>query len=430
MINILKKSKTLLIFSLPIIAGQIGHMLFTLGDTVLIGRYGTSELSALGISTALSTPFFLIGLGTTYIISPLKAGKLALKESTKGYLYTTIIIGLIIGSMLNIIVLFLSKIVIYIGYTPEVTGLISSYLRITSFSMIPAILFQIFKENLQAYEKTMIPNGIILIFNVVNIILNYLFIFVLDLGIEGAAIATTLSRFLMLIPISLYTLKHVNRERVFISSLFKLVLSKGIPVGLNTVITAGMFSVVTLISGKFSVTASAANNIIITLSSLTYMIPASTSSAVSVKIGAAYSLKNLKEVKEYYIGSLIMGITIALVTVFILVLYPYKILGLVSKDPEVIQYGASILYIVAIYQIPDFIQEISIGVLRGCRETLKPMIFTGIGIWGIGFPIALIFSFVLNMEVKGLWLGLTVGLTILSIFNSLLVRSKIVNPKY
>ncbi|MGM0443305.1 MAG: MATE family efflux transporter [Fibrobacterota bacterium] len=414
-----------LFFALPVVAGQIGHMLFGVGDTLFLGHYGTVDLSALGIATALSMPFFLIGMGITYVISPLKAR--AGRDENSAFVRTSLRAGLCIGIVLAVLFCVLARLVPHMGYSADVTAGIQVYLRITAVSNIPALIFQVLRENLQARERTAVPNAIILAFNAVNLLLNYAAVFSLDLGIAGAALATTVSRFLMCAVLWRYSFCGHLENETYSAILMKRIFVLGIPAGLTMVLTAGMFSLVTLLSGYFSVEVSGANNIIITISSVSYMVPYALASAVSVKMGQKQN--QVQEMRIYYTAAVVLGQIFAVFTAVLFISSPQYIFSLASSDSTVAAAGVPLLILVGIYQIPDSFQCITAGALRGCGITVKPMLYTAAGVWGVGLVTALILAFPAGLDAAGLWAGLAVGINVTAVAGFRTGRKVFLTPR-
>ena len=296
------------------------------------------------------------------------------------------------------------------GYSAEVTSMVKVYLYITAISLVPALQFQAIKENLQAYEKTLFANGTILAFNGVNILLNYLLIFTFDLGIVGAAWATTISRFGMMITLGIHGRRYLHYKGACSRELLKSFLKKGIPVGLSSVVTATVFSMVTVLAGTFSVVASAANNIIITISATTFMVPYAIAGAVSVKVGQSLGSKKYGDVRLYTAAGVLLALLFAIFMATLFILFPHGVLSFASRDEVVLQYGIALLITVAIYQIPDAFQTVTLGALRGLGVTFAPFVVSFIGVWLVGFPVGAYLAYKQGMEVQGLWIGLALGL--------------------
>lgn len=403
------------LFSLPIIAGQIGHMLFGLGDTVILGHYSTRALSALGIATAIITPLKIAGLGITYIISPMKAETIARNRSVDHYYLTSSVLGITLGITLMVLQFLISFLLPSFGLEETVTTLVGRYLQITAPAMIPAILFQVFKENLQAYEHVLIPNLIIILFNGVNLLMNIFFVYYLNWGLNGTAIATFLAQAGMCYILFIYLQIKIPTPKQFCTYHFRRFLKSGIPIGLGAVVTALVFSAVTILSGKMGVTISAANNLIIIISSITFMVPYALSCAVSVKVGKKRGVGCYRGILRYGAASLSLGLLSATSMATLFFLTPRLLLGFMTSDEAVLSYGMSLLIAVALYQIPDSVMCITMGALRGMGNTFTPMIWNAVGIWLIGFPVGYYLAFTKEMQAVGLWYGLAVGLSVTAV---------------
>lgn len=426
MFRFLQSFRDIFLFALPIIAGQIGHMLFGVGDTIIIGHFSTTALAALGIATAIQIPLKIVGLGITYVISPSKAERISGSEDISYYPLTSIILALVIGITLTILIFGISFLLDFIGFEAEISRQVAIYLRITSISMIPAIIFQVLKENLQAYEKTFFANGLIIFVNLINIILNLLFIFGMKMGIAGAAVATTLSQIIMAVLLLVYTVRVLSISWNYSRSLLMELLRKGIPSGLGGVVTALVFSLVTILSGKMGITVSAANNIIIIISSVTFMVPYAISSAVSVKVGQKMGEREYIGVAQYGAAAVLLGLLSAGVMVLLFLRIPEQLLLLMTTDSHVIAYGVLLLFAVAIYQIPDSIMCITMGALRGMGITFTPMVWNVIGIWGVGFPVGCYLAYVKEMQAVGLWYGLALGLSVTAVVFTLIFINRVI----
>jgi MATE family multidrug resistance protein len=89
---------------------------------------------------------------------------------------------------------------------------------------------------------------------------------------------------------------------------------------------------------------------------------------------------------------------------------PERILGIYTRDLDVIRAGLPILFVCAWFQLFDGLQSVATGALRGLGDTRTPMLVNLVGYWMLGLPIACILAFPLRWGVVGLWIGLSIGL--------------------
>jgi MATE family multidrug resistance protein len=99
--------------------------------------------------------------------------------------------------------------------------------------------------------------------------------------------------------------------------------------------------------------------------------------------------------------------------VFLLV--PRQILGIYTRDREVIETGVGLLFLAACFQLFDGAQTVTTGALRGAGKTRGPMIANLCGYWFLGLPVGYILCFHYRQGVFGLWTGLIIGLAVVAV---------------
>ena len=272
---------------------------------------------------------------------------------------------------------------------------------------------------LQAKEKVMVPNIISISSVFINVGLNFVLVFgfagVGGIGEIGLAYASLSIRVLMLICILVYLIKSHVLEKVsikIVTDLFKF----NFPIGFLFFIEVLAFCTVTVLSGKFGVIDAAANNLIITFASISFMVPLSLASASSVKVGHSYGEQNLEKVNGYIKASLSLGGLYILFSMSMFLLFPKYLLAVSTNDPAVIELGVKLFFIVALFQVADVLQVILTGILRGLGVTKLPSFLVFLGYWLIGIPTGSYLAFNLDMRTQGLWWGLATALTVVSLF--------------
>jgi MATE family multidrug resistance protein len=431
--NYLKTIKEVFLFSIPLIAGQLGQMLFGIGDIVVAGRYSNDVVAALGVANGLLAPFLMFGLGVCFAIGPL-ASQFRGEGREETHLFANshyLLLGVSVVTMVAIWIMYIN--LDLFKFNPVLTPLVKDYILIASISLIPALLFQVSKEYLQAWDKTIFANALILFFNVINIAMNYLLIFgkfgFPEMGIRGAALATLITRTLLFIILFFYTTSKFKIEWDWHKELFDKTAKLGIPIAFGTLSEVLLFTVVTVLVGKMTIVASASHNIALNLASLTFMIPLAISSAAAVKVGKVFGAKDKEGILRYSICSTTMSAFIMAFSCLMYLLIPEILVRFATDDAELIKYSAALLLYVGLFQIPDGIQVTLWGVLRGLSETKYPMILSLIFNWCIGLPFGYWLATEKNMEAAGLWAGLAIGLTIMSVGLSLVFVLKFQSVK-
>lgn len=429
--------KSLLKLSIPIITGQIGWVLMAFFDNLMVGQVGYVELAAAGITNSVFFLVSIFGFGVLMVIPTIVAAKSIGPEK-----YT--LKNLHIESYWLSQILSLFTILILLGVyfnfdileqKPEVEAIAKPYYLLIAFSVFPNMWFMAAKNICDGYGKTAAPMLITLLAVLVNIALNWVFIFgngVQPMGLTGAGVATLISRLFMALCIAFYmrnnsqlpgsTQKLVGPLPLGKWLYIREILSMGIPSGLQYFFEVAAFAFAAIMAGWLGARQLAAHQIGITLSSLTYMFALGISTSASIIIGNAFAKNNIE--KSEKAGLTALGLIATIMTVFGLVFLflRFPLSHMFSEDAIVVSMTASLLLIAAAYQIFDGVQGVALGVLRGLRDVKIPLIFTLFSYWILSIPMAYVLAFKLNWGLKGLWIGLTAGLISSSVLLSMRFR--------
>ncbi len=416
--------------------GQLGQMLVSAGDVFVATRYSTESVASIGVASGVINPIFLFGIGLMMGVSPSLAMSRGEGTDDKETLFSIIIYALLVGGSLTILTLIANEFVPYFGFDPSLVPSIQQYISIVSWSFPFALLFQGIKEFLQAYDEVFMPNMLALGSVVLNLIINFILVFGFagfgGIGEVGLAYASLAIRIILAGTILLLVwskLSNLNFDKLLVLNIFKFSL----PIAFMFFLEVLAFCTVTILSGVLGVTEAATNNIIMTLASIAFMIPLSISSAVSVKVGNAYGRKSLHDVRRYTQSSLIIVLSFVGCSASFFFFFPEQVMGLLSKDFDVIQLGIKLLLIVAIFQLFDGFQVLLTGVLRGLNSTHISSALVFMGYWLIGIPIGIYLAFYTDIGAEGLWIGLALSLsivaTLMAIFTMYRFRKLSFNPE-
>ena len=108
---------------------------------------------------------------------------------------------------------------------------------------------------------------------------------------------------------------------------------------------------------------------------------------------------------------------------------PETLARIYSSDPDVITFAAGLIPIAAAFQIFDAIQNVSYGVLRGAGDVKVPMTFAAIGLWCCGLPAGALLGFGAGLQSQGVWIGLVIGLGVMSVLLLRRIRLLMQNPE-
>ena len=422
--------------ALPAVLAQISQMSMGFIDTFMVAKLGPEAIGAVGVGNVVYFFYMVFSFGTVAAVSPMVAHAYGARNPEA--------IGRAVGqgmwvalgfTALGIVVAWnTTPLLILLGQEPDVAAIAGEYTRAMSYGLIANLWFSVLRAFCDAVNKTRVAMVISFFAVFVNIVADYSLIYghfgLPKLGAVGAGYATTIVRWVMLGLMVLYLAQstefkgyrffHFGRRPHWTD--IKEILRLGLPIGTTHSMEHGFFGVASLLMGTISTIALAAHQVSIMLAALAFMIPMGTSFAVTTRVGQAIGRKEPRRAKlagwvGIGIGTLFMCLT---ATVFIL--FPRELATILTQDPEVVAYSAGLMIMAGMFQISDGIQVLSLGALRGLKDTTRPMITNLIAYWLIGLPCGWLLAFEAGLEGRGLWWGLVIGLSIAAVLHVLRFR--------
>ncbi len=418
----------LIVLSVPLLIGNLGHTLIGTTDVLVIARYGIKALAAVSIANSVLFTIFIFGIGITASISIILSNKRGKKEKIKHYLYPSILFSLFTSVIFAFIccsaVLFIDK----AGFEPSLVPLIKEYIKIVSFSTIGMFVYQSLKEFLQAYEIVKFPNYVLLFSVFINLILDIIFVFgfgcIPQMGVKGAALATLTVRTLMGLVMFIYVFRFINFKVNIDKSYYKNMLKVGCPIGLALTFEFLAFNIVTLLAGREASVLSAVHSILITISSATFMVPLSVSTALSVKTAYFCGAKKFKELKSFSFAGIATGAGFMAFAGVILAIFPVPLIKLFTDNMEVIKITVPLVSIVSMYQVFDGLQVVLSGILKGFKKTKIVSMSVISGYWLIGAPTAFILVEKFHFSLRGYWLALALSLFFMGFIQAVFIKKE------
>ncbi|MFB2531385.1 MATE family efflux transporter [Paracoccus sp. p4-l81] len=430
----LAELRTTVQLGLPLILSLIASMLLGVTDTVMMGWYGVPELAAVTLGSSTFFTIFILGGGFGTAVMGVVAAARARGDDDQLRRATRMAIWLsVIFAALALPVFWASAPILRaLGQSPQVAGLAQDYLRIMAIGMFAAQVSMVLRSYLAAIERTAILLVVTLIGLVVNAALNWLLIFghggFPELGVQGAAIASVTTQFVMLALQVVYAARRAESRRVrlfhrlwkpdraALAEVFRL----GWPIGLTGLSESGLFQASALMMGWIGTVELAAHGIALQITSLTFMVHVGLSNAATVRVGRAFGAGDIDRMDRAAWAAIALSLAMVVATAAVFLTVPGQIVGLFldRADPaaaRIIAIGSLLLFMSALFQLFDAMQCQALGLLRGVQDTRVPMWLAGISYWLIGIPAGYLLAFTLNMGPEGLWLGLVIGLAAASV---------------
>ncbi|MCB0453530.1 MAG: MATE family efflux transporter [Aequorivita sp.] len=418
----------------PVILGMLGHQVVALVDNIMVGQLGSAELAAVSLGNSFMFIAMSLGVGFSTAITPLvaEADGEGNREKGKSSFKHGLFLCMVLGLMLFGMVMAAKPLMYVMKQPPEVVDLAMPYLTLVAASLVPLIIFQGFKQFSDGMSMTRFPMYATIVANLVNVLLNYMFIFgefgAPELGVVGAAIGTLASRVVMVLYLW-YLLSRKEKSRFFVTSIKIFTLSKamlkkllnlGFPSAMQMFFEVAIFTSAIWLSGILGKNPQAANQIALNLASMTFMVAMGFSVAAMIRVGNQKGLKNFRELRRVAISIVLLTSILALVFAVFFILFngelpkiflDYNSIADFADNHEVVSIAAQLLIIAAIFQFTDALQVVALGALRGMQDVKIPTVICFIAYWIIGFPISYYLSMETSLKSMGIWIGLLAGLS-------------------
>ncbi|WP_395047654.1 MATE family efflux transporter [Flavobacterium sp.] len=423
----------------PVILGMLGHTLIGIVDNIMVGKLGSTELAAVSLGNSFIFVAMSLGIGFSTAITPIIAEADAEKDDKK--IRSAFHHGLLLCTILGIalfILIVLAKPIMHLMHQPkEVVDLANPYIDWVAFSLIPVIVYQGYKQFADGLSETKYSMYAILMANVVHIFFNYVLIYGIwifpKLGILGAALGTVISRIMMVVFMH-YILKYNKRMKIYFKdfsfkqikkSMIRKIVNLGFPSAMQMLFEVALFTAAIWLSGTISKNSQAANQIALTLATMTFMFAMGLSVTAMIRVSNQKGLNDYKNLvvvaKSIFLLAIIVEIIFALFFIIFHTYLPHLFLDMensnqILDNKEVISIAAQLLLVAAVFQISDGIQVVVLGALRGLQDVKIPMYITFVAYWVVGFPISFYLGLYTNLKAAGIWIGLLAGLTAAALF--------------
>ncbi len=439
--------------ALPVILSQVGQITVQFADSAMVGRYGGDDPTPLAAVSFASSFFFIIfiaSIGLTFGLTP-KVGEHFAKEN-HGYLRRLLSNGLILFSVLGVV----ATALLYAlrGMLPvmgklmlgdsgdasisEVVDMALPYYNTLMWSLLPVMVWGTIKQFLEGVGNTRIAMVTIIVANTINIILNWILIFgkcgFEPMGALGAGYATLISRIcqcLMLVGYFFltprfkeYTTRVFERTKLSLRTMVSI-LKVGIPIAFQMLMEASAFVLAGILVLAFGATSVSAYQIGVNMMNLTFMIIIAIGSATTILCSYIYGKNDYSRLRHTVNAAYQMGLIWNLSVATIYVILRKEIPVLFTSNQEVIDITARMLIFIALFQISDCLQAISISILRGLQDVkiIMPIVVVSYLVFNI--PIGYLLAFNCGLKADGLIIGFIIGLSICAILTMKRVRRNI-----
>ena len=395
--------------------------LFGMINMIMVGHLGPVAIASIGLT---NQPFMLfiaifaaVNVGTTALVAwNIGANKV---KKALAIVRQTLIINVALGLVTTILgILSARYIVTFMGANDETIVHAINYFKIIAVGLIFQGLLMGITASLRGAGETKIPMLYNVGSNLLNVFGNYVLIYgrfgFPKWGVEGAAVSTTIARFIALI-IALYVLYKGKNTKIHLSikddykidfSIIKRIFSIGLPSALEQFVMQGGLILFAKTVAGLGTAAYAAHQIGLNISGLTFAPSMAFGVAATTLVGQSLGAKDLELADRYANVVHHMAIVVACIMGFIFILFSYPMARIYTKDLAVAAMAGTVLKIMALSQPGQSTQMSLAGALRGAGDTVYPLYASFVGIWVFRVAVAYIFVNVFHLGLVGAWMAL------------------------
>ena len=418
--------RTTAILAAPLVLGHVSSGLIGFVDSALAGHHGTDTLAGVSVGNALYWLPMMVPMGVLMSLPPFVseldgAGR---REEVPALFRQALWLAAGLGIALFLVLSVWRYLLGPMGIDPQVIPHAVAFVEGIRWG-IPAFTFYLCMRYLSDGLHWTLPTMVLGFGGLLVLVpLGYAMAFGVgglpEMGASGLGFASAIMLWAQAICFALYLWKAKRFADLALFSRFEApnkailtnLLKTGLPIGGMVAMEGGLFIATSLLMGRLGATPAAAHQIAINVSSLCFMIPMGIAEATTVRVGHALGQTNTGKLRR----AVVAGYTLLLITqttsALLLIAGNQWVAGIYTNDMVVATMASQLLILAAVFQLPDGVQVISAGALRGLKDTRVPMLLAAFAYWGIGMPVGAGLGLAAGYGPTGMWVGLIAGLTV------------------
>lgn len=417
--------------ALPVVLTQLGQILTQFADNLMVGRYGGDDptpLAAVSFGGAVAFILFIAAIGIALGMTPLIGELYARGDRRESslLLQNGILFYGALGVAMSLVQYAAIPLLYRLGQPTEVVDMAVPYYKMLVYSMPFVMLFFSFKQFLEGVGNTKVEMVVTIVANLANIGFNWILIYgrwgFPEMGAEGAGLGTLMSRIIAPIGMIGYFCSRSDYRsylagfspRNFSRRAIGRLLRMGLPISMQMFLEASAFVGTGIMMGWFgsmAKVAMSANQIATTIANCAFMIVLSIGAATTIRVSHCYGARNFDELTRAARASYHLVLAWNAFAALVFISLRRWIPTLFTTNAETILLTSQLLAFVALFQLSDGIQNVSVGILRGLQDVKVIMPIALIAYWLLNLPVGYLLGFTLGMGPAGLFLGFTFGLS-------------------
>lgn len=374
--------KSLFLFALPMILGNLFQQFYNMTDSIIVGRFvGEDALAAVGASYSLTTVFIMIAIGGGIGSSVLTSQYLGARQYShmKTSVYTALISFLLLSVILALFGLFFNRSILLLLKTPaNILSDAALYLKIYFIGLPFLFMYNILSSIFNALGKSNIPLCLLIFSSILNIGLDLFMVLSLHLGVAGVAIATVIAQGLSAVLsflILLHYLKHFETKKASVAPFNMTMLLRGTKIAIPSIIQQSIVSIgmllVQSVVNSFGSSVLAGYSAGMRIESICIVPMIATGNAVSTFTAQNLGANQPERIRKGYHAGFLMIISFAVLICLILQLFHAPVISIfmdTQTGQKAFQTGNDYVTFISWFFCLIGFKSITDGVLRGAGD--------------------------------------------------------------
>lgn len=378
-----KPWKSIAMFSIPMLIGNIAQQLYNTVDSIVVGHYvGDNALAAVGSASPLYNMLLVLFVGISAGVGIMVAQYFGAKdrEELSHTIGTSITLTAIVSLFLMIVAPPIIKPLLKLLNTPaSILNDCTSYLVILMYGIAGLAFYNILSGILRGMGDSFSALLYLLVATVINIVLDVLFVAKFNMGVAGVSLATAIAQGVSSI-LCLWKLMHMKstfdlgkKELMMTKKHVGQIIRLGLPSGVTQAIFSSAMIVVQSLTNSFGEMFIAANVIVMRVDGFAMMPNFSFGTAMTTYTGQNVGAKKKDRVSQGSKQGTILAVVCATVVTLSILIFGKNLMGIFTKTSELVDMSYYVMKILAVGYIAVAVTQSLSGVMRGAGDTVTPM---------------------------------------------------------
>lgn len=415
-----KIGKSLLLFSLPMIFGNMLQQLYNVADTLIVGKtIGATALAAVGSSYSLmvllTSAILGLCIGSGVVFAQLYGAKRM--DDLKISMFNSFVFILIVSVLINILSYrLLERFIVWLNIPAEAVADTREYLSIIFTGIIAVYLYNYFAAVLRSMGNTMVPLIFLAVSAITNIVLDIVFIVRFRMGVAGAAWATVIAQVLSAVCITIYfftqarhlcpSQEHMRYDKKLLSF---VMVNSSLTAFQQSIMNFGILMVQGLVN-SFGFYVSAAFAAVVKIDAFAYIPAQDFGNAYSTFIAQNFGARKPDRIQKGSKAAVVISVLFCVIASACVYVFarPLMMLFVNASEMEIIQIGIRYLHIEGACYLGIGILFLLYGFYRGIGRSTMSIVLTVISL-GSRVLLAYVLSAIPQIGLVGIWWAIPIG---------------------